>query len=601
MNIKRATPAFRIVATGALWVLCLAAPLSAQHSEDSLLELVGVDAGLCIEVSDLKTHVPAIKQSEFFSRLQKLDLYQGWVKSQPHQTLMHAQTTVEKLTGEPFGHTMKNLFGESVVLAVYPSAQHQSAGVLVTRAANAQAINLALDAWNRTKLHQTHTFEHRGQIYHGRTNVSAGDAKNKTIFYVTLDHRLALSDSEPRIRQVIDLYLTADQPDAAAALIYSPKFHQARESLSGDWIASAYFDPRGWDGTLDYKSDGSYRHRALCEIWSRCESIVAGLHMSEGPVLELIMHYDGSNPSPGWKRFVDRSRGPASFLKRIPPNALAAAAGRHDIGGLKNLIPEFLPQRISRQWDNYLATARGMLFGLDLFDDVLPNLEANWGGYIVAGTPERLAQGAPIDGLVAFQLPDRDHDEVKGRSLRAAIGNALDSTLNLFVLLDGDKSVDEPPVIRSQQSQGVTIHWVDNLGAYRPAYALTEEYVLIASTPECIGECLATKPEKSLAREPRFRHSQRRYCPSDNQLLFVDVEGMRKLLSEHRELFIKQAVNTHGMQAGLARLELHKIEDVLQLVDTAFMAGQINDHRLRLVMGGVALEQDAEAAPGSDE
>lgn len=586
----------RVLSLALLLLLQAAGPARAQDDRDNLLGLIGADAGLCIEVKDLKKHLPQIEHSEFFRRLQQLDLYQSWVGSEHYRQLLMARASVERLTGRPFGETIGDMFGESVVVAVYPATDGQAAGVLVTRASGPEAIRSALDAWNRAEPHRTETLEHLGQVYHARTRASASQlGASATIYYVTLGRNLALSDSESRIRQVIELEAASHSDDSAtktggaAALIDTEKFQQARESLSSDSIASAYFDPRSWDGFLDFESDDSYRHRALCAIWRRCESLIAGVRLSDGPVLELIVHYDGADASPKWDRFIERAQGDADFRHRVPRRAIAAVAGRHDIGGLKKLIPEFLPQRMQRQWDNYLATARGLLFGLDLFDDVLPELEPNWGAYIVPGTPERIANGAPLDGLIAFQLPDPEHDEVgeTGLSLRAALDNALRASLNLIILNNDDTTQSEPAVVRSEKRDGVMVHWIEGLESYQPAYALGEEYLLIASTPELISECLTIRPEESLAAVPRIECARQEYCPLDNQLLYVDVVDLRNLIADQRELFIHHATTTHGWPLEWAKYELERVEDVLQLVDTAFLAGQINEHRLHIVLGGV--------------
>lgn len=575
-----------------LVLLCMPAVLRAADLSP-LLQLVTDDAGLCIEVSNLRDQLPVLEQSNFFQRLQSLDMYREWVEGEEFQHWRAVKQTFERLTGEPLDKTAVDLFGSSVVIAVYPSLDGNTSGVLLTQTAGDESIDRFLDAWNRAEPHKTVEHSHREQPYFSRSRTSD---EAPPIFYARLGHVLAMSNSSTTIEKTIDLHLTsvAASRDPIANFVCiadSPQYQKIRDAYSTPLIASVYFNPRRWDGFLDLDSNLSLPHQALCAAWKRTQAIMCGLRFEQGPVFDFVLDYNGEDPGERWNRFLERAQGEPEFLKRVPSDAVFAIAGRHDFADLEPLIRQMLPSSVLSRWSNYRATARGMLFGLDPFNDVLANFEPNWGAYLC---PRRSSGDgrAAMDGVVAFQLPPIERDRVGTQqvSLRAALENGLIAGLNLWALYGEDAQHGTSAEVRTETRDGVTIRYLETSGVFRPAFAITDEFLILGSGPELVTEFVGGGTKNRLIDDPKFQAQSAEHFSGHNQLIYANIGALREVLAKNREHYVQRVAEGHGMSNEAAEHKVAHIEDVLGLVDSMFLAGQVEANRIRIVAGCQALE-----------
>ena len=131
----------RVIRTGlvllVLFSTCQAAiadaakPVAAK--KNSAISLVGNDVGLCVQFNNLNRHLDNFEQSATYRRLASTTVFKAWQKSADHKILQSAISQIEKITGKPLGKRAKDLFGKSVILAVYPQAEKEPAGVLLQR------------------------------------------------------------------------------------------------------------------------------------------------------------------------------------------------------------------------------------------------------------------------------------------------------------------------------------------------------------------------------------------------------------------------------------------------------------------------------------
>ncbi len=596
------------------WLL-LFAGVSTQplFAADRLLRFVGADASICVEASQLGERLPALTRSTLLGRLQNSSIYREWLKSTDYQKLEHARETVEKLTGKPIGQFAAELFGESLVLALYPVADGKLAGVLLTRAASEEVLEAALDAWRRAEPWELTRIEHAGQTYFRRAKPAKGKQRGEIQYYVAIGRLFAISDRESLIRQVIDLSQaplknkrtnTKTVGGANRENLFDSAFYQrARRSLSRDSVASVYVNPRQLDDLVKPKPHEPSPPQALVELWRRCESLVFGIRLDEeGIVLEAVAHYKASDASAQWSRLIEKTSGPPDFLQKVPRHALAAVAGRHDLAGLARLFLEQIkraPESKRQQFNNLRQVARGLLLGLDLFDDVLPSLKANWGLYVVPAQQSR-GDAPPVDGLMAFELPaDAKPSSGDGKAnLRDALHNGLNTGLNLLTALHNGTSPKVLAIVRNRkvsrppQTDTVLLRWIEGFGPYQPAYAITPDHLVFSSSPKLIEEFLSAETGKRLISDPKFRRWRESFFPQANQIVFVNVAEVRDFIAAEREYFVRQAIRSESITAAEAKKRLKRLDDLLQLVDGAFIAGRIADDHVRLVLG-VALDEPA--------
>lgn len=588
-DTRRVEPQFRTfrrAVTRALALgLVLCPLLPAAEPDDVLRRLVASDAGLCIEFSRLKQHWPELANSEIPDRLRRSAAYRRWVGSADHRKLREGKERLEALFGRPADEFLGDLFGHSVVLAIYPSAGERAAGVLLVHAANDLVIREAVEIWNAAEGAQLEELSHAGQTFVGRTRPRHTDGP-RSQFYWTAGAVLALSDNEAVIRRAIDL---ASSPSDADSILALSEYHRAARSLPHSGPVRVWFNPRAWDHAV--RGDGEPSRRPLAAVWNRCESIAASLRLESGVVIEAVAHYDTNGVPEQWTEFVRTIAGPADFLERVPRRALCAVVGRHGLAALDRWIAARLDAaphgRSARQ------VGRGLLGGLDPATDLLVALEPDWGAYLVPGetdAPDRV----PVDAVVALKL-SVDRDE-----LRFAIDAALRQGMAMLALFHNAQGPEVAAVVRSQPHDAGTVHWIEGIKEWQPAAALSADSLVLGSSPEAIAEFMDLHPDESLSSLPEFRRWRSELFPGENQIAFVNLGTIRTLFEQQREFFITHSARSESISESEAETRLAELEDLLALSDGAFLAAALGEQSVRVTCGLVVHEPaaDSDDPPG---
>ena len=569
-------------------LLCVLAPIGdiqAAAPANQLLKLVGSDVGLCVEMSQLKDRLPQAAESDLFKRFQATTVYRQWTAGKDYRKLMEARQGIEKLSKKPFGQFASELFGESVVLAVYPVPQGEPVGVLLIQTASVEALESGLAVWSRVEKQKTSQRKYAGHVYFQRTKPAHRKRASETQYYFKQNRSLAVSDSEKMIQRVIGL-ANAETARQDASLVDSPTYRKAIGSLSADNTVSVFFNPRAWDRQVLKESS---KEPVLAALWRRFESMALGIRVREGIIIEAVINYESPTGADNWSKFVTKTQGSPQFLKKVPERALAAFAGRFHATGIDATLTQTMNQREKKQWDSFRQVSQGLLLGLDLFNDVLPQFRPNWGGYVVRR--EKLQPGAvPVDGLLAFQIPPvanaKTESNKQHATVRAALDNALNTGLNLLTAFHNSKSPQEAATVRTDREANVSVRWIDRLGLYRPAYALTQDYLVFASSPRLIRDFVSSDATKSLHASSEFQRWSSTYFPEANQVLFLNVAQFRSFLSANWKFFVEQTSDSGSQNAQEVADKLSRFDDVLQLLDAAFVTAHIGKNRIHLIMGG---------------
>jgi len=603
----------RVAAAGAA-LLLLAAVTRADEATDRLLDLVAEDAALCIEVPRLEENLAQLRQSEFVKRLKASALYKEWLAGDEAQRIAKARSSLERVTGKPFDQLTRELFGTALVVAVYKTNERGYAGVLITEADGEESLDAALEAWNRAEPQETTPRQHAGGTYFLRRRTAGDERAPQSLCYAKLGRIFALSDHEETIQRVLELSAQrgeAGQPaprgDNAAALrtlrTFGP-YLKARQSLSVTPFAAVYVNPRAWDSLFPNPDEAPRDQQAFGRLWRRMQTIALAVDLKRGFVVETVMHYDSAGLSPGWVRALNRMEGAPEFLKQIPENAVAVIAGRHDLLGFSQLVArqaEAADKVDQDEWESFRQVSRGLLLGRDLFDDVLPALQPNWGGYAVPRPPKGPDDAAaiPVDGLVAVEFTADSPAPADRSSLRDALDNGLNTALNLLAAYNNSTASRKPAIVRTEQQTGQVIRWIEGLSLfpYEPAYGLSGGHLAFASSPRVLRAFLEGAPNDGAIRQPRLERALRDYFPEANQVMFVDVAALRSLLKERREHLVRSAAAASELPPDDCERRIERLMDVGALADSAFIAGRITGDHMRLVVGGVIDEESAPAAP----
>jgi hypothetical protein len=593
----------------------------ADESIDRLVRLVGRDAGLCVEIPKLEETVTAFERGEFFQRLQRSRIYAEWQSGGEYRHARGIVTVIENFTGKSFRQFFHDMFGRAVVVAVYAEHGAGMSAIMLTETASREALDGVIEGWNRAEEQQTEAIDFGGQTYYKRTCGAKEGPGRLVLFYCKLDRTLMLTDREEWIRRSLSL---ARDNRAQDSLLNDPAYQAARKSLQGGQAARAYVNPRAWDrvlgvtasveqtatgaansaGTANPAAPPTAVTKALRDAWRRCQWLAFGVEVDRGIVVEAVAHYSMDGISERGREWLRSMAGPADFLRLVPHDALVVVAGRQAFG---DLMKQLAPQNEPGALDSVRQVSRGLLLGLDPFEDVLPAFRENFGAYLVPRKDARPDE-LPLDGLFAAELPPVDTtipagaraaDGERPPTFREALDNGLNIGLNLAAAYFNMGSSGKPAVVRTENSYPVRTRWIDSLGPYQPAYSLTSRFLVLATSPQEIRHFVARERSKSPGTiPPAIESLAKRYFPQENQLIYIDTAAIRRFLVEHGQQLVQHAARVRSISSGDANEILTQFLDVASLFDAVFAAGRIGEGNARLVIGGV-IQRDslAKAAP----
>ena len=546
-----------------------------------LLTLVRSDVGICIEAHDLARRLPQARQSRFFRHLESLPLYDKWLSSPEFRKLDQARAYLETLAGKPFHRLAAELFGESVVVAIYPRAENDPAAVVLLRASSEAALADAVDIWNRLENAETRMIDY-GDIAYAHRRAGRGD-KSETQFYVQAGPVLAMSDREAMIQQVIDL-LAPTAP--VERLSESEPYVRARSTLAPETMISAYLNPRVWDAAVlkeeaPVQDEGDPFARQMRRMWKELDSAIVGVRVDTGVIVESILQYTPSGRSDNSAPESPQSRDP-KFLKAVPDDAIIAAGGRIDLTALAEWSGREDTLLRAPQWQRFRRVARGLLMGRDLFDDVLPRLGPAWFAYAITDGPT----SAPADMLLAIELSEEAEGSGEDSDSDSALDNALGTGLNLAAVARNSQSSAETAVVRSARLGEARLRWIQSLGPFEPGYAVSEAAAVIASSPELLRRYLDRSSTSSLVERPDFAALAASYFPAADQVLYADIAALRSFIRRHRRALIG-----HLSESESAQQQVDRLVAALSLFDDAFAAAAAEPGRLRITFGGVVREE----------
>jgi hypothetical protein len=339
--------------------------------------------------------------------------------------------------------------------------------------------------------------------------------------------------------------------------------------------------------------------------WRRCEWLALGLQVDRGIVVEAVARYSMKGISERGRQWIRSMSGPADFLRLVPHDALVVVAGRQAFG---DLLKHLAPQNEAGALDSLRQVSRGLLLGLDPFEDVLPAFRENFGAYLVPRKDPK-PDDLPLDGLVAAELPPAETTIAPRAGLapppaalpstasppaehpptfRDALDNGLNIGLNLAAAYFNMRATGKPAVVRTESTRTARTRWIDSLGPYQPAYSLTSRFLVLATSPQEVRNFISRESAAgSRTIPPAIEALAKRYFPKENQVIYIDTAGIRRFLVEHGQQLVQHASRVRSISPGDANEVLTHFLDVASLFDSVFAAGRIGEGSARLVVGGV--------------
>ncbi len=569
------------------------------------IDLISADAAICLQIPNLHRNLQRLKDSDLAQHIERLSFYQEWLNSGDVKQAREDRKQLEQQTGRSVEQLIEDLFGTSVVIAamVHEDSPAEVNNLVITEIKNNESLKIVLELWQKSDGHQIRKKRHSARPYvqHLPVKGPAGEA----VFHVQLGDLFAFSNSEQEIQRVIDLYSRDDDVAAPASqnsLASQPRFQVASRNLSDEGLLHIHVNPRKWTRTLktyfqkqaEGNPDFDFDTRQFDAIWSHLHWLRAEVRADAELVVDLKVDFDGRQFGHQFAKTMEATRGEADFVAKIPRNAFAFIAGRQNASAWSEWTPATAAEQ--QTLNQIKAVSSGVLLGLDLFDDVLPAFGPNWCGYVVPR--EDFATSAiPVDGLLAFELmPEKDHTGKNSKPMaRKAIQNALRFGMNLLVATTSKPQVNPPPIVKPYHRDGLHGYSIENLGPCQPSFAISDHYLMLASSQELIDEFVQDDKNATLATTPAFRRLKTGPLNQMNQILFLNIEQLRGFLIEHQESVLSNAKPGDESDQSAHKERFIRLMEMMSVFDGMFVAANADVDSARIVIGA-SIAPDSETS-----
>jgi hypothetical protein len=528
----------------------LAAPASAAGPRDSLLGLVPEDAAFCLIIQDLRVQAEKLQASAWIKSIAQSDFAQELLKTPEARKLLALKEHVEKRLKTSLDRIRDDILGDAVVLAYRlgpPDKPDQDQGLVLLWARDARLLSQVIDILNGD-VKEVQVRVHKDVKYSRRL-----EANGHANFYYLEGPLLAFSTQEEMIRQVIDRLLerkAKGDSRAGGFLVEQLQRLGADKALAVVLVNPRAFDAHIRKSMASAKDAAAYLYQPFFRYWQALEGVALSISIPEDFEIKLAVKANPEKLPAALRRFLTQATRPSELWARFPPNALVAMAGRIDAVAFAEFLGEFLPAEARRAMSAQVNQALEASLGLNLTQDILPNIGPDLG--LCVTTPEDNKTLIPhMIGALRVQ-PGSKKEKVD-----KALFNGLKSLAFMGVLAYNAGTKSSPLKLSTAMQDEVEVKYLENDKLFpaglKPAFALKEGYLLLASTPEAIRTF-------GKSRETE-KHSQ------DVPLLRASLKSWSTFLKNRREALIAYLTGKDGLDEETATRQVDSLVWGLSLFD----------------------------------
>jgi len=565
----------------AVWTvvtLMLGAASAARAADDPApLSLVDESVAICLEVPSAERTWTRLQSSQFVERLKEFPPFARLVQGGGFQKWLSVEDYVHRTTGRALSDHLRSACAESLVIAIYTVADQSPEGVVLARARSAESLAQTISAWETLEpQHQKQVKQHQGREYLRWTK--SADSRD-AIYYVVLGSTLALSDREHRIQQVIEL---SDPKSKSSARLWkaSAAYQLSRSRLPQQAAAYVDLNPRQWDSVVASGVKDSPDGAWIPLVFQQVSAASAALRLDEEVVLDLVVETRNRPLSGLWKPVARATQRAGNWSSRIPATALLSISSRFNVAPLIQAWVTYAPEARTEDFARGRNLLKSLLQGHDPLTEVLPAVFSDW---TISVVPSAEDAEAPVELVGQFALPES----------AAALSKSLDHGLLLGMsavaaTVSHRQPVTAKPVIVVSEGASVErIHALQGLPIWNPAASVSESVLRVGSSVQALSQI----PSSPTSSEDRLAVNEQRYFARASQLIWFDSVQTRAVLSQRRESLARLVPS--DSRERIAR-QLNRLEDVIRLFDSAFIAGHCEEDHLHVVLG-VSLDRPVDS------
>lgn len=593
--------------------------LQAAASSTRLATLVPDDVGLLIEVENLGENAQRFLRGSFYRRFEQFPPVAAWHTENANRLDQIAEQVARQL-GMTSDDLWSKLLGHQAVMGVWPSTvgvAGESRMLLMVEAGDDGVLDRVVQSFCQAQqrvgdIAEAREMQHAGSGYQVR--VLRRDGVDTHIYLAAVGKIGILTGDEAIVHRVLELYA---QPNAPGSLARSAAYQAGQLRLRPEAAVRMFINPRAWQPAMQLAFEAAGEEAGLfetafLETWKIADYWVSSAEIrTDSFVVESFFSFDRRRLPEPLRLLEEGLTGKAQFLERVPTDAALAFAGRLDLGRVSRMLlasSEAGEQNLIQVRD----LAKGLLLGLDLFDDVLVDLGPEVGMFLKSAPTD-----FPVEVVIGVEAQPRvsgdqrpPANQLLDVALRAAMqvlagqrGNVADDPVNNSPPGDTPNKRSQPGAddqvrIATEPVPGGTLTFLSGLpglpDGFVMTYAVVGNYFYGGTSPTAVRGAIEIAPTDSLASSPRVRALLSPRITEPSQLVYVDCRVLRGLLKEHPQLFVNLVQLTRGLDPETAERGLKQLGDLLELAETVVFAGKFDDAGLAFSFG---LSLDEAAAP----
>jgi hypothetical protein len=549
------------------------APLvRAEGPAEPLLRLVPTEAAVTVVVEDLSGHARVLWGSPLAEGLARLPAVKAWRAADGFRKFEQARGQLESALGARLVTIRDQILGEAVVLALRqgPDDPPEAArGLLLLRYRDQDLLDRVIGFINQSETQEGRQLDdvtrtHQGVTYHVRS-FRAGVKPTEYYLVSPKDRVFAWSNAEDLIQGVID------RQAGSGGLGAEARFRKVRAALPPGAIASLFIDPRFLEQriaaeTRPKEPNEERLHDLLRRALAATDYAGAAVEWRDGLILHLHAALNPSRLADSGKRWAARPGGPAPLLRRVPPSALALAAGPIDSTALFDTLMRLVPEADRPRVENIQTALRGLFLGRDPRTEILPHVGPD--ALVFIDAPESPAAGH----LPVVLVLGLGGDE----GVSAAIDNALRTFLALYAL---DPKHDAGQLRVEARAEGAArLTTLANGDRVRLAYAVDRDLLVLGTTVEAVAATLmgAGRPGTGPGPRSRFERVRATYFPDAETFAFADLPALVAVAEARRDRLAQRLAARHGRPLADMRRDLDQALALLRLFQAAYATSAIS-------------------------
>jgi hypothetical protein len=561
---------------------------------------VPADVGLCVEITDLASHLEQFQKSELYRRLRAFPpLRDFFTENVAAFTSLSAE--LRQQTGLAPQELLEQLLGKRLLVGVWPGAvDSQSApgpAVLLVECADADVADQVLQRLLAAeRAADRRVAQLNWQHDKARCAIYRIEAiPDQPSLYVAVTNRLGIvATNESVVRKVLDQRAgIAAAPSLAARREYTAGIAR----LNPESVARVFINPRAWESLFADQASvardiiASGTQGWLAEQFRAADYLVLSCQLGDKVVFEAFLQKRPEALVAVTDSSADQEVAHADLAHRLPAGAVAALAGRVDLPALFSAFSCDRPA--SGPAEARLPLATNELSGVQS----LAKLIGGRGHEAVAallprqaadhGDPQSSQPSLAADWVVGFDahslLPD---DRLAfGERVNPILRGALTAAIMMYSRQGQSTSID------SVEEEGVPLTSVEGLALLgqgdNATFSLLKEYFWAGTSRDAVRDAARLQADQSLAADPRFRALTNPRIERRSHFAYVDLAALRRLLAS------SAALRANTRQAAPATGELgREFQSLLDLADRLLIEVQLDPLGI-----GISATVTADAVP----